>query len=146
MTRLAKKDLHVPFNNKTLNKVASYLLRGRSEQAVAATAAGAAMAHLTVATQNLTIRDAYFLSASAAGVGESMAIDLLVNGASILTAPYTFDATAAAKTQIKLPVDPAKQQINIGDKVTVSRTYVAGGGPTMTASVVVVEPSPNDTE
>jgi hypothetical protein len=84
------------------------------------------------------IKSIFVISAAVAGVGETMTYDVLVNGASILTAPYVFSITSAAKAQIDLPLDPAKVAVAIGDIITVSRTYVAGAVPTMTANTVVV--------
>lgn len=146
MSKLSKKDLHTPFNGKSLDKIAGYLLRGKSEQATAASLAADPMRHMVVATQNTTIQDLYLVSSAAAASGESMVFDVLVNGASILTSTYTYNSASAAATQIKLPVNTAKRQINTGDRVTVTRTYTAGGTPSMAATAVVLESSPNYTE
>jgi hypothetical protein len=135
---LTYKDMHTPFNSVTLKKILAVLQQGRSEQAVAATAAGAALVNGTPALYAGNIKSIFVISAAVAGVAETMTYDVLVNGASVLTAPYVFSITSTAKAQVDLPLDPTKVAIATGDIITVSRTYVAGGAPTMTANTVVV--------
>lgn len=146
MSKLSKKDLHTPFTSKTISKLIGFFLRGQAEQAVAASLAAAPVAGLTPATQGGKITSLYLVSSDAAAAGESMVVDVLKNGVSILTAPYTLDATKLRDTQIELPLAAASANILIGDRLTVTRTYAAGGTPTMTATSVVVEYSPNDSE
>ena len=141
MSKLTNKDLHTPFNNKTLLKLKSFLLRGVAEQYTAATLAAQIVGRLCPVPQDVDIQSAYFISSSAAAVGESMTIDLQVDGVSILTAPFVFNITKASDTQLELPIDPALKHLAVGGRVTVDRTYVAGGGPTMVATSVVVEPA-----
>ena len=146
MSKLSKKDLHTPFTSKTISKLIGFFLRGQSEQATAATAATAAVVGLTPATQSGKITSLYLVSSDAAASGESMVFDVLKNGVSILSATYTFNSTKTADTQIELPLAAASANIAVGDRIAVSRTYTAGGSPTMTATSVVVEYSPNDSE
>ena len=141
MSKLSNKDLHTPFNNKSLLKLKGFILRGVAQQFTAATLAAQPLDRLAPVPQDADILSAYFLSSTAAAAGESMDIDLQVNGVSILTAPYTFDSTQPAGVQIELPIDPLKKHLATGQRVTVDRTYVAGGGPTMIATSVVVEPA-----
>jgi hypothetical protein len=75
-----------------------------------------------------------------------MVVDVLKNGVSILTSTYTFDRTKSADVQIELPLAAASANLATGDRLTVTRVYTAGGSPTMTATSVVIEYSPNDGE
>lgn len=142
MSKLAKKDLHFPLNSVALNKLAGFLLRGVSEQLVAANLVAAPMLRLAPASQAGQFKSLYFLSGAPAAAGESMVVDVLVNGVSILSSTLTFDSTKAADTQYEFAITAGKEKYNAGDIVTVTRTYVAGGGPTMTATTVVGEPTP----
>lgn len=146
MSKLSKKDLHTPFNSKTISKLIGFFLRGQSEQATAASLSAAPVVGLTPATQNGKITSLYLVSSDNAASGESMVIDVLKNGVSILTATYTFDSTKSRDAQIELPLAAASANLVIGDRLTVTRTYTAGGSPTMTATSVVAEYSPNDSE
>ena len=146
MSKLSKKDLHTPFTSKTISKLIGFFLRGQSEQAVAASLSAAAVAGVTPATQSGKITSLYLVAATAAAAGESMVFDVLKNGVSILTGTYTFNNTKSADVQIELPLAPASANLATGDRLTVTRTYTAGGSPTMTATSVVVEFSPNDSE
>lgn len=88
------------------------------------------------------IGDAYVLVGTACGAGESMTVDLLKNGVSVLTAVLTIDATTDTLNQIPLPIDPALASFLAGDVFTTTRDYTAGGTPTpMANTTVVVEPS-----
>jgi hypothetical protein len=146
MSKLSKKDLHTPFTSKTISKLIGFFLRGQSEQATAATLASSAMVGLTPATQNGKITSLYLVSADNAASGESMVFDVLKNGVSILTATYTFNSSSTKDAQIELPLAAASANVAVGDRLTVARTYTAGGSPTMMATSVVIEYSPNDSE
>jgi hypothetical protein len=70
-----------------------------------------------------------------------LGVDVLVNGVSVLTAPYTFDATknALVGTQIPLPIDETKVNLACGDLVSFQRTLT--GGSTITESQITLEPT-----
>lgn len=80
----------------------------------------------------------------AAAAGESMTLDVQVNGATVLTVVVTLNDTTGTTTQVGTLIgDPSFSQ---DDVITVERTYVAGGAPTMTvttltAGVKFAEPS-----
>ena len=129
--QLNNKDLHTPFNTLTLKKIKSVMLRGISEQAVAASLATAGADRMTPCPQDLTIKDIYVISNLVCAAGESMTYNVLVNGVSILSGVFTLDSTKAAKTQHSLKsLITGSLVLSAGDKVAVTRVYTAGGGPT----------------
>ena len=142
MSKLTKKDLHTPFNGAAISRIMGHILAARSEQYPAATLAAALMLRGVVPAIRTT-QDLYVLFGVAFGAGESLTVDVLVNGVSILAAPYVLDATQAPKTQIKLPISAAfitvGKVLNAGDRIQVNRTYVAGGAPTAPANTIVLE-------
>lgn len=134
---LVDKDLHNPLTSKTIKKVLAVFQQGKSEQAVAATAAGGAVVNGTPVQYAGKIQALTVMTSVLPGAGESMTYDVKVNGVSILTAPYVLDLTKTAKVQIDLPLDTTKTAIAVGDILTVDRTYVAGAAA-MTANAVVI--------
>lgn len=146
MSTLNNNDFHTPLAKVSQEKLRGHMLRGRSEQAAAATAAGGAMVGATPLTQRSNKFKLQLFVARLAAAGESLTVDVLrapVAGgaaASILTAPYVYDSTKQLGW-IDLPV-AAGVVLNAGDVITVSRTYAAGGGPTpIGPNVVQLEPS-----
>jgi hypothetical protein len=137
MSTLTQKDLRNPFNGESIKKIRGVINRAISEQKVAATLAGDLARHGVAANGGL-VRSLWLLSSKPAAAGESLTIDVTANGVSLLAAPFVFDSTKTAAAQIELPL-AASHNIVTGDPILVSRTYVAGGGPTMTASSVGVE-------
>ena len=112
--------------------------RAQSLQAAAATATATAAWCLDA---GLPVR-ARFISYEESGVGESMVIDvkripLDAAAVSILLAPVAFPQNSAEGIVV-LPLDPAARLV-AGDQISVVRTYVAGGGPTMAATVVILD-------
>jgi len=73
----------------------------------------------------------------AAAAGESMTFDVQVEGVTVLTGVITVDdAATTAVVAGTLIADPS---FSAGDRITVDRVYVAGGGPTpMTNTLVSV--------
>lgn len=142
MSKLTKKDLHTPFTGATITKIMSHVLAKRSEQLVAASLATSLMAG-GVVTQAQTFQDAYAIIGVAMGAGESMTVDILVNGASILNAVLTIDSTSLPDVQLPVTLSAAfiaaGKALNPGDRIQVTRVYVAGGAPTAPVNTVVLE-------
>jgi hypothetical protein len=134
---VAKKDLHMPFNDVTLKKVRGVIMQLRDEQSAAATA-----------TTNHMCRNNGLVTRCEVGVGvapaagESMTIDIQKNGTSILVGgPLSIDqAHATPKGCFDVTGNlVAGTQFAVSDVLTVVRTYTAGGGPAMTATCVWVD-------
>jgi hypothetical protein len=109
----------------------TYTLVAYSEQAVAATLAGDPAQNGAPARRAGTVTAVKLVSAVTAASGESMVIDVLKNGATILSSTYTYDSTKTAKSRLALSVT-GSTTIAVGDIITVSRTYTAGSTPAMT--------------
>lgn len=144
MSILTKKDLHTPFNNLTIQKIMGHILAKKSEQLAAAALATSLMTG-GVITQRQVVQDLYALFGVAFGAGESLTIDVLVNGATILNATLVLDSTQTPDTQIPFVLSAAfiaaGKVLNPGDRVQVTRTYTAGGAPTAPVNTVVLEAS-----
>lgn len=146
MSVLKRNDFHTPLSNVGITKLFGHVTRCRSEQTAAASLAASPLSGGNPITQDATIVDAYVISSAVAGSGESIVVDLLLNGVSLLSGTYTFDSTKTAKTQLKLALSSMPgvggrggPKVVAGDILTCTRTYTAGGSPTMVASAVVVE-------
>jgi len=73
----------------------------------------------------------------AAAAGESMTIDVKINGTTVLTAVVTLDDSTS--TDVVAGTLAAAVAFSQGDKITIERAYTAGGGPTpMTDTAVSV--------
>jgi len=103
-----------------------------SRQAVAATAEEIAF----IAPGDGELTSVQAVAGTAAAAGEDMACDVKVNGVSALSAAITLDDAAGTDVQSGTIATAA---FSAGDKVTVARTYTAGGSPTpMTDTAVTV--------
>lgn len=146
MSKLTKKVFHAPLNSKAINVVTSFLNKGKSEQVTPATVtvANGHMDGMRPVTQDCDITSLYFMSAIAAGAGESMVIDVQVKRASgggfasILSGTFTYDTEAGA-TQIELSglINAGAAHLFAGDVVAVGRTYTAGAGAMLDNCVIL---------
>lgn len=145
MSVLTKTQFHTPLTGLNIERLMGVILRMQHPQAAAASASASL---LGVVTQSGELRSLTVLSAAIAASGESMTIDVLKNGVSIMLGgtPFTINATTVPagdvrkQKELKALVDPAKLSFLAGDILTVTRVYTAGGGPTpMTATVVIAE-------
>ena len=68
-------------------------------------------------------------NAAAAAAGESMAIDVEIGGTTCLTGAITLDDGDGTDV-VEGTLDTAAVAFSQGDKVVITRTYTAGGGPT----------------
>ena len=85
-----------------------------------------------------TISAVTFISSTAAhATDESMTVDVLKNGVSILTAVLTFNSTKSAKSRIACSISGTPTVV-VGDVLTCTRVYTAGSSPSMTSNVVEV--------
>ncbi len=71
-----------------------------------------------------------------AAAAESMTVDVMINGVTALTGVITMD-NASGIAVVAGVLDSAAVEFSAGDKITVVRTYTAGGGPTPMSSVAV---------
>lgn len=133
---LTKKDLHTPFTSKTIEKLLAHFDKAWSEQATA-TDATLAVVNGTPVARAGKVRSIVFLADNACAAGESMVVDVLKNGVSILSATFTYDSTKSANTLYELSVT-TDAELAVGDVLTVSRDYTAGGGPTPLVNTKVV--------
>ncbi len=83
----------------------------------------------------------------AAAAGESMQIQLqriaAGTGASTTLQTIVIDDSIPANTRLSLTPDPTTNNLGLGDRIRVVRTYTAGGGPTpMTNTSVRVQVAP----
>lgn len=102
-------------------------------------AVGATLAtqHLFTAEFDGELDELIATASASAAAGESMTIDVLKNGATVLTATTAFAASGGSKV-VKLLLDPDKKSFVTGDVFTTSRVYTAGGGPTPVANTTVI--------
>ncbi len=129
-----KTTTAIEFGNQPLTppQVSEYLgeINKREHmQAVAATAAGD---YLGIATFDGNIVDAFIQCSVVVGAGESMTVDILKNGVSVLTGVVTVPAGTPAKSQIDIfkNINRALVAFVKGDVFTTSRVYTPGGTPT----------------
>ena len=134
---IAEKSLRGLGNNVTINRLIGWWNRITHFQGTPATATDKA----GLITQPGVVGEVYLVVRGEADVGESLVVDALVNGVSVLTAPYTFDPTknTLVGTQIPLPLDETKVNLACGDIVSFQRTLT--GGSTITESQLTLEPT-----
>jgi hypothetical protein len=72
-----------------------------------------------------------------AAAAESLSIDILIAGVSALTAPIVIDSTVLINTPVEGLIDATSNEYVVGDLITVSFAYTAGGGPTPMANAIV---------
>jgi hypothetical protein len=70
-----------------------------------------------------------------AGAGESITVDVLKNGVSILSAPILIDSAVAAKTAVVGLITTSA--LAVGDFIEVAYTYTVGGTPTPMSGIAV---------
>lgn len=132
--------------DKEKNKHIGHHNRLQSKQKVAASLAADMLSPGQV-LENGIVTDLFLVVEATPGAGESMTFDVLVNAASILSAVFTLDATADVTRQISLLslVTAAGMNLLVGDSVTCTRVYTAGGTPAPLAGTTLVmeyAPSP----
>lgn len=118
-----------------LNEVIAAANNGAShteKQATAATAAGV-LAFIAPAAGAITSVKAF--AGAGAASGESMAVDVKINGTTCLSAAITLNE--AAGTDVQSGTLATAVALAAGDKVTVDFTYTAGGGPTPIVNTAV---------
>lgn len=141
MSSLAPTDF--PSNApKSVAKIEGRIEHFRNSQGTAASLAASVLGVVDSATREIV--DAQFTQNALCAAGESMTLDILKNGTSVLlSAPLTIDSTVTSlQTDLYPLIDPAKRSLAIGDVLTCTRVYTAGGGATpMGGNVVVIEQS-----
>lgn len=133
--KLTKEDLVQP--HFTPKGKASLLAMISQELHFQATAATLAAAHFFVAEFDGKLDELLAKAGATAAAGESMTIDVLKNGSTVLLNTTAFAASGGNKV-VSLNLDPDKASFVKGDVFTVTRTYVAGGGPTPIANTTVI--------
>lgn len=115
--RMVSDTTDNPFLEPTIVMVTSQLV------------AASAILGMGIAGKTGTIRVAVAANPVVPGAGESMSIDILKNGVTILAAPIVIDATTGAYQGVLGVLDPTNVQVVVGDFFEASLTYV-GGAPT----------------
>lgn len=146
MSNLKTVDVaNTPYTPEIANRIIGHIAKQTSQQQVAATLAASL---LWIADFDGEIGDLYVQLSSATAAGETLTVDVLKNGVSVLTGgPALIAAATPAKTQVAifntpfLPFASTSKGFARGDVFTVSRVYTPGGTPTLAATSVVLEPS-----
>lgn len=119
-----------------MDRLFAMVNKAASLQSTAATATLAAW----IAEFDGVVKDVQLDLAVLPAAGESMVFDVRKNGSTILTATYTANNTLTVKRVGLGYLLTGTHSFVKGDLITVVRTYVAGGGPAMTASQVTIFP------
>jgi len=127
---LKEKDFRFPLTTAGIKRHVANAGKAWHSQAVAATSGPDQMTcgFAGHAGRMLMVR---VLFDATPGVGESMTIDVLVGGVSILHGgvPIALDLTnIVGKEWLELALDSSLTNVDLGDVLTVNRTYVAGAG------------------
>lgn len=126
MGPLEERELHMPLNGASNARLRAAIERIVSRQTTAAT---------SVDTFYLsgkgTIRGAKFIFAAAAEEGESLAIDIKVNGTSVLAggSAITLDDSSDLTPAVWNYLDIDQIKLKPNDVLTIHRTYTAGEAP-----------------
>lgn len=134
MSALSKKQLRTPMSGENIDA-----LRARLERITSAQGSAANLTHTEVSIAAGNLREITFVAAATPASGESLAVAVTVDGDDVLGTAFTYDDTLEGGTVYKLDVD---RDVNIqpGAVIVITRTYVAGGGPTpIGANKVVLE-------
>lgn len=137
MSELITRDFRGTPTTLTATKILAVLQRAIHEQATTASAAASNMTGGMVARHAGTVQDVWMQLSAAMGAGESMTLDVLVAGTSIITGGAVTINTASG-TEIHLPVI-AGSVVAKGQAVTCTRVYTAGSTPAAPLNVVVAE-------
>ena len=125
-TALAKKDLHFPPNDGSLLRLRGAILKARNTvQAIAASATNL----ITMADHDGILRKLVIGIDAGPGTNEVIAVDLTVNGSSVLTtsgSTAVFNSTSAAGVYDISSLIAANTAIKLGDIIKVAWTYTAG--------------------
>ena len=119
-----------------LNEVIAAANYGASVTEKQATAADASGVLAFIAPAAGEISSVYARAGATAASGESMAVDVKINGTSCLSAAISL---AAADTTVAKAgtLDSTKVTLAAGDVVTIDFDYTAGGGPTPIVNTMV---------
>jgi hypothetical protein len=134
ISSMPNKNLHVPFNDKTISRNMGFIGRIADEQQAAASGTVKHIARHSGRLQRITIG-----TSTATAAGESMTYDVQVNGTSVFSSTPQVAAATAAGLYDVTALTNAGTQVPVGAVISVIRTYVAGGGPTLVENDIVVE-------
>lgn len=126
MAQLTKRALHTPLNAHNNRLVRAVIDQIKSKQGIAAD-----LEDVSVVDAAGDVQWVEFLVEAAAASGESMVLDVLRDGVSILDdGPFTYDDTTGEPGVIvRLPAIPGTH-LAVGEVLTISRDYTAGGAAT----------------
>lgn len=123
MGKLNHRDFHTPFSGQSRDRVMSRILKMHHDQGAGADGTADL---LGIVTQAGKVQYLEITIGTACETSESMTIDVLLNGVSILSAPYDIsDLAGAAKYEVPLA---AVTNVAVGDVFTVTRAWTTGGG------------------
>lgn len=125
---LLKKDLHVPFSFKTLNKVRGLILAERCP-ILGLTAPGPTSYHVAAANHNGVLTRITYEQSTLCASGESFIMDFFHNGTTCLTGTITVSATTPLGFYDLSTFINGTVSINEGDQLNWVITYTAGGTP-----------------
>lgn len=141
MSQFKAADFQGVFTEGNFGKFIGRISAIRSLQAVMATLAADPTGLITFDGQ---IGDVFAVFQNVLASGESVSVDVLKNGVTVLTAPVVINAALmGGKKYVPLFkfVDKAKLALREGDLITITRTYTAGGTPVGGASAIYLEPT-----
>ena len=98
---------------------------------------------LGLAPKSGTIKAAKAASIAVAAATEDMSIDILKNGATILTAAIVIDDSVAARTVVAGVLDSAEVEVAEGDFLEAVLTYTAGTPTPIVGTIVELEIIPS---
>lgn len=135
LTPLVPADLQPAVSAESQKKIARHVLKWSVAQATAvdlATLFVAEGAGRIVSVKAMTAGDL-------AGAGESMVVDVTIDGTSCLDSTITLNSSSTADTWSEATIDYTANTLALGSSVLIDLDYTAGGTPTpMTDTYVVV--------
>lgn len=135
------KSLRTPFTSESARQIFGLLHQIKHQQLTAASASAQLMG---IATHAGKVNNLFYVIQEEFASGESMTLDVLRNGTSILQGgAVTLDDTTDVGARVGLPLLDGMADIAIGDFITVTRVYTAGGTPAAPANGVFMEWCPD---
>jgi hypothetical protein len=136
--KVLAEQFSTPFTESTLARMIGRIYRMKNFQS---TAADLSASVLGQAEFDGEVGRMYVTIGTLPASGETMTVDVLKNGVSILSAVLTISSTSAKFVEITT-LDVTKKSFSEGDVFTTTRDYTAGGGAApMANTTVFLEPT-----
>lgn len=136
---IPKHLFKTPFNDTNIHLLIGKIGRAFIEKGVLSTTFTASLMTRGVSTHTGQLRKVFVATSATMASGESVVIDVLKNGVSMLSSTYTLDSTVTDKLIDLADLTVNTTQIGVGDLITCTGTYTAGGGPAHPSISVSVE-------